>query len=220
MGPVRHAPGPADGVALPHAVHGGGAEHAVCRERHDPFVRVEIAGHDGRQALVALGDEFVEVFVVGRAQGLESEVVDDEDRDLRQGLELLVVGAGGARRVQVAGELRLGEEQHVVALLHGGVAQRLREVAFTGADGAGDEHRDLLADVAAGSQILHQGNITAAFGALAHQQQVAALDGAAEIGDRDFVTALAAPDVGQQPLADICWDGFPALTGGFGESRQ
>jgi hypothetical protein len=66
----------------------------------------------------------------------------------------------------------------------------------------------------------HPCHITAAFGALAHQQQVATLDGAAEIGDRGFVTALAAPDVGQQPLADICWDGFPALTGGFGESRQ
>ena len=51
-------------------------------------------------------------------------------------------------------------------------------------------------------------------------QQVAALDGAAEIGDRGFVTALAAPDVGQQPLSDVGRDGLPALTGGFGESRQ
>ena len=45
--------------------------------------------------------------------------------------------------------------------------------------------------------------LTVAFGALAHQQQVATLDGAAEIGDRCFVTAVAAPDVGQQPLADV-----------------
>ncbi len=33
---------------------------------------------------------------------------------------------------------------------------------------------------------------------------------------RKFVTALAAPDVGQQPLADVDRDGLPALTGGFG----
>jgi hypothetical protein len=37
---------------------------------------------------------------------------------------------------------------------------------------------------------------------------------------RKFVTALAAPDVGQQPLSDVGRDGLPALTGGFGESRQ
>ena len=36
----------------------------------------------------------------------------------------------------------------------------------------------------------------------------------------ELVTALAAPDVGQQPLADLCWDGFPALTGGFGEAGK
>lgn len=66
----------------------------------------------------------------------------------------------------------------------------------------------------------HPCHITAAFGALAHQQQVAALDGAAEMGDCGFVTALAAPDVGQQPLADVGRDGLPALTGGFGEAGK
>jgi hypothetical protein len=59
-----------------------------------------------------------------------------------------------------------------------------------------------------------------AFGAPAHQQQVATLDGAAEIGDRGFVTALAAPDVGQQPLADIGGNRLPALTGWLGKSGQ
>jgi hypothetical protein len=43
----------------------------------------------------------------------------------------------------------------------------------------------------------HPCHITAAFGALAHQQQIATLDGAAEIGDCGFVMALVAPDVGQ-----------------------
>ncbi len=49
----------------------------------------------------------------------------------------------------------------------------------------------------------HPCHVSVAFGALAHQQEVATLDGAAEIGDRCFVTAVAAPDVGQQPLADV-----------------
>ena len=63
-------------------------------------------------------------------------------------------------------------------------------------------------------------HITVAFGALAHQQQVATLDGAAEIGDRGFVTALPAPDIGQQPLADIGRDRLPAPACGLGEIRQ
>ncbi len=63
----------------------------------------------------------------------------------------------------------------------------------------------------------HPRHIAVAFGAFADQEQVAALDGAAEIGDRCFETALAAPNVGQQPLADVARDGLPALAGGFGE---
>src|SRR6218665_2860820 len=57
-------------------------------------------------------------------------------------------------------------------------------------------------------------HITAAFSALAHQQQVATLDGAAEIGDRCFVTAVPIPDVGPQSLAGVGGDRLPALAGG------
>jgi hypothetical protein len=53
-----------------------------------------------------------------------------------------------------------------------------------------------------------------ALGAFAHQQQVATFDGSAEIGNRHFVATSAAPDVGQQTLADIGGDGLPALAGG------
>ena len=48
----------------------------------------------------------------------------------------------------------------------------------------------------------HPCHITVAFGALAHQQQIAAFDDAAEVGDRCFVAALPAPNVGQQALAN------------------
>ncbi len=66
----------------------------------------------------------------------------------------------------------------------------------------------------------HPCRVSVAFGALAHQQQVATLDGAAEIGDCGLKTAVAAPDVGQQPLANVGRDGLPALTGGFGEAGK
>jgi hypothetical protein len=59
-----------------------------------------------------------------------------------------------------------------------------------------------------------------AFGALAHPQQVGTLDGAAEIGNRCFVTSVAEPDFSQQSLAVVGRDRLPALAGGFGESRQ
>jgi hypothetical protein len=45
-----------------------------------------------------------------------------------------------------------------------------------------------------------------AFGAPAHQQQVASFEGAGEVGDGRFVTTLATPDVGQQSLANAGWD--------------
>ena len=50
--------------------------------------------------------------------------------------------------------------------------------------------------------------------------RLAALGGAAEIGDRGFVTALVAPDLGQQPLADGGRDGLPALAGWLGETGK
>ena len=64
------------------------------------------------------------------------------------------------------------------------------------------------------------GHVTLAFGTLAHQQQVASLEGAGEVGDGRFVAAMAAPGIGQQALADVDGDGFPALAGWVGESGQ
>ena len=49
----------------------------------------------------------------------------------------------------------------------------------------------------------HPRYVAVALGTFALQQQVAALYGPGEIGDPHFVSALLAPDVGQQALADI-----------------
>ena len=66
----------------------------------------------------------------------------------------------------------------------------------------------------------HPRDIAVAFGALAHQQQIAAFDDAAEVGDRCFVAAMPAPNVGQHSLADGDGDRLPTLAGGFCESGQ
>ena len=45
---------------------------------HHPihFTEVEIAGEECGGLLIAFGDQFMEVFVLGGTQGLESEIVD------------------------------------------------------------------------------------------------------------------------------------------------
>ena len=66
----------------------------------------------------------------------------------------------------------------------------------------------------------HPRYVTVTLSTFAHQQQAATLDGPVEIGNRHFVAALPAPDVGQQALADFSVDGLPALAGGAGEVRE
>lgn len=63
-------------------------------------------------------------------------------------------------------------------------------------------------------------HVAVAFGTLANQQQVTALDGSTEIGDRRFVAALPAPHIRQQALAEISWNRFPAMTSWLGESGE
>jgi len=63
----------------------------------------------------------------------------------------------------------------------------------------------------------HPRHITGAFGTTTNQQQVATRDGAAEIGDRHFMAAVGTPDIGQQALPGVGWDGLPTLTGRWGE---
>ncbi len=61
---------------MAQAVQGGGAEHFVVGEGLAPFAEVEIAGENGGGLFVTLGDEFVEIFILGGSQGLEGEVID------------------------------------------------------------------------------------------------------------------------------------------------
>ena len=51
-------------------VDGGRGEQAVDGEGFGPLVEVEVAGDDGGRALVAFGDQVVQVFVGGSEKGL------------------------------------------------------------------------------------------------------------------------------------------------------
>lgn len=142
--------------AVPESVEGGGAEQPI-GEGIAPFGEVEIAGDDGGGLFVALGDEVMEIFVLRRAKGFEAEVVDDEQRDAGEVLEAPLEGIDGARGVERAEELALGGEQHVMAFTHGGVTERLGDVAFAGAAGPGDEDRDFFRNEAAGGELDDEG---------------------------------------------------------------
>ena len=58
------------------AVDGGRGEQPVAGEGLVPLGEVEVAGDNGGGALVALGDEVVQILVGGRAKRFEAEVVD------------------------------------------------------------------------------------------------------------------------------------------------
>ena len=56
-----------------------------------PFRNVQVGGHDGALALVALGDDIMKVFVLGGLERLEAEVVDDQKIDAGDFCEVSVI---------------------------------------------------------------------------------------------------------------------------------
>ena len=72
-----------------------GAEESI-GEGVAPLVEVEVGGDDGGSAFIALGDEVREVVLVRRCKGSESEVIDDEEGDLGQGVETAIKGIRGS----------------------------------------------------------------------------------------------------------------------------
>ena len=87
-------------------VDGGGAKESVW-EGFAPLGKIQIAGDQGSGALVPFGDEVVEVFVLRGAQGLEPEIVDDEQRHPHKSLESALVGTHGAGGRKAAQQLGL-----------------------------------------------------------------------------------------------------------------
>lgn len=136
-------------------------ERAIGREGLIPFGEVEVAGDDGGRGLVTFGDEVVQVLVGGRTQGLEAEVINDQQRHAGEVGELALVAPGGARRVQAGGERGAGKESDVNTLAYGGVAKCLREMALAGAAGPDDDGRGVLVDVAPGGEVVNERSVQA-----------------------------------------------------------
>ena len=83
--------------------------------------------------LVALGDEIMEIFVLGCAQRPQTEIIDARSVESGELLELALIGVGGARGMHLGQQLGLGGEEHFVALAQRAVDQRLRQVTLAGA---------------------------------------------------------------------------------------
>ena len=115
---LRHWPWRAIALALQsqaigtvsEPVEGSGAEQSV-GEGVAPLREVEVRGDDGGALFVALGNEVVEVLVLRRSQGFQTEVIDDEQRHAGQGVEASLVSVDGARGIEGCQQLTLGGEQ-------------------------------------------------------------------------------------------------------------
>ncbi len=148
---------PVGAVAEP--IDGGHAQHPVGREDVSPFAEVQIARDHGSRLLVTSADEVVDVLIVGRPQGLEAKIVDDEQGDLGQLAEDPLVGAGGPRAMKASGEGTLTQEADIHSLTDGTMAQRLGQMALAGTAGTDDEDRGLFPQVASRGQVVDQASV-------------------------------------------------------------
>lgn len=139
-------------------VDGGSPQDAVWKGI-GPFRDIEIRSDDGAFAFIAFGDDIVEVFILAALQGLEAEVIDNEQAhrcELGKLSLKAVVGTGG---IELRKHFGYGGKQNIVSGADGTVAQGLGDVTFAGAAGTNDEHTDLFLDKPAGSQIDDQAAI-------------------------------------------------------------
>jgi hypothetical protein len=101
-------------------------------------------------ALVALGDEFLEIFVLRRAHRAQPKIMDDQQHNSGELVELLGKGIGGACGVQGGQQLGVGGEQDLMALSERAAAQCPGRVALAGAGESQDKRKeayDLLAPI-------------------------------------------------------------------------
>src|SRR5690606_15891448 len=149
---------PASGAALEHVsvVEQSGEEGAgggVVAEDLAPVLDRAVGGEDGRGTLVAAHDDFEDVLAGGGGQLAHAEVVEDEERDRRDGLDVALAFARELGVGQLLEEdVRLTVE-HTVALLDDSQADGLGEVALAGAGRPEQERVLVLGDEAAGRQL-------------------------------------------------------------------
>ena len=108
-----------------------------CVVRLAPFGELQVAGDHGGGALVALGDQIVEVLVLPGFEGLEPEVIDDKQRHPGESLHLALDGARGTSGIDLREQVGLRGEHYIVAPSHRAVTDGLGDMALAGAAGTG-----------------------------------------------------------------------------------
>ena len=141
------------------SIDGGRGEEPVVGEGLIPFLKIKIAGDDSRGALIALTDEFVQIFVRGWPQGFKAEIIDNQQGHTRKCCEFALVGSRGAGGIEAGGELRAGGEQHIDALGDGAMAEGLSEMSFADSDLANNEDGRVLGEIATGGQVVDERTI-------------------------------------------------------------
>src|SRR5579863_10706298 len=119
-------------------VDGGLGQQRVGHERQ-PFAGVAVGRDHGGGFAVAFGDDLVEVGGLGRGEGLERKIVDDEQLDGGQAAVLVVQGVVQAGGGQALEQLVGAGHGHGAAAADGDVAQGGGQVGFPDADGAEDQ---------------------------------------------------------------------------------
>lgn len=69
-----------------------------------PLAEIQASSHHGGQLFISDADEVMDILAVGRSQGLEAEVDDDDEGDLGQLPEGPIVSTAGPRGMQCSGE--------------------------------------------------------------------------------------------------------------------
>ena len=100
-------------------------------EKVRPLCEVAVAGEEDAAALVALADDVVEVLGGGRAQGLEPEVVEDEEVGTEVALQTSFEGAIGPSPIEVGQHLVGVEKEDIEALAASLVGQGVGQVGLS-----------------------------------------------------------------------------------------
>jgi hypothetical protein len=109
----------------------------------------------------SFGDQVVELLVLDRHEGLDSEVVDDQQIDSHQFGKRPLKSIGDPDGVELYEEPRRGDEQVVVSGPDGAVAEGpgVDDMALPGVARADDQDGDLLFHEPAGGQFRDQGAV-------------------------------------------------------------
>ena len=98
----------------------------------------------------------MEIFVLWRLEGLEAEVVDNEEVNAGKFCKLSVKGVSCPGGIELPEHLALGGEEDVIPVADSAVTQGLGDVAFSGSAGTDNKDTDLLVYEPAGCQIHDQ----------------------------------------------------------------